>query len=262
MSPKFINIDGSLDFLVSPDTGSELEMGNGCLMGGQEEFPIFGKVPLLFPRAILQRAGKQKLICSDDKNDALMQYLNMTLIKMYHGASNEPAESKWFQLHLSRSKEFFKEIQGTVLDIGCDNPKQSLGMFSNSNVEYLGIDPLFSETSIFKIIGLAEFLPIKDASFDNVCFNTSLDHVFDYFTALVEARRVLKTKGKLLISTLIWHENHQLYHDHHHFHHFKEFEIFGALKSLSFGVKRVERFGWKNNAHREAFYIEVEKLDD
>jgi ubiquinone/menaquinone biosynthesis C-methylase UbiE len=155
-------------------------------------------------------------------------------------------------------KEFCKVIgQGTLLDIGCDKPSIS-HLFYPSGVNYIGLDPSFSNDE-FKVLGMAEFLPFTDNIFDFVSFNTSLDHILDYQTALDEACRVLIKGGSLILSSYAWKDKATLLTDNVHFHHFREFELFGALKQ-SFSIESVKRYkDVKNEDHRYGIYILAKK---
>lgn len=258
---RLMSLEESLNFLVSPKRKEKLELKDGKLICDKEDydFEIKEGLPLLFIQKALVHQKNNKIDMPYKKyEDALEQYLQINMVKMYYGNHNSDYNSEVFTTHVQRTKAFTKNLQGTVLDIGCDNPKNSLDMFSE-NIKYLGLDPLFEDMSYFRIIGMAEFLPIKSNSFDNVCFNTSLDHVLDYFEALKEAKRVLKQGGKLFISTLIWRENSELYYDHVHFHHFKEYEIYGALNMLGFNLEKVEVFPYKEDKHRVGLYLIAEK---
>ena len=46
---------------------------------------------------------------------------------------------------------------------------------------------------------LGEYLPFKNSLFDQVIFATSLDHFIDPIQALLEAKRVMKITGELLV---------------------------------------------------------------
>jgi SAM-dependent methyltransferase len=256
-----MNLQQASSYLASPDTLEPLSLkGNTLFSPSGEQFPLFEKAPLLFPKKIHKFIDNRKINIIDvNTRDAFEQYMYINSIKMYFGANNEDMSSEWYAKHIQRSKDLFCSVRGSVLDIGCDIPEVSKKMFPLEGVDYLGLEPLFEDTSSFKIIGLAENLPVCSNSLDNIVFNTSLDHVFDYHKALSEANRVLKENGRLFLSTLVWNKDSELYNDHHHFHHFKEYEIFGALTFLSFEIQKLNRYNWKNNEHRTALYLEAKK---
>lgn len=112
------------------------------------------------------------------------------------------------QLNLSVEKrkivQTFKEFctfHGLVLDVGC-GPQIPAYLERNKDVELaVGIDPLIclyqqkKNQPIDLLRAMAEFMPFKDASFDNICFATSFDHVIDPRVVLQETRRLLKRDG-------------------------------------------------------------------
>ncbi len=199
--------------------------------------------------------GNKLKINEKDVVDSWTQYLYFMTHKMYSGTHNLNLDDEWYVKHLERTKENAMHLKGTVLDIGADDIEVSSKLFSNE-VEYVGLEPMYSKDKNGYVIGLAEFLPFKDSVFDNVSFNTSLDHVFDYFKALLEAKRVLKKDGMLQLNTMIWKGiGSELIYDNVHFHHFKEYEIFGALKNLGFEIVQLKTYEWKNDKHRKSLYL-------
>lgn len=108
-------------------------------------------------------------------------------------------------------------LSGCVLDVG--GGVGTLREFLEPEVNYLSVDPYldcFSEIPDAKIeayaclkvncnfvAGSAEFLPIISSSFDWVHMRSMLDHVQVPDLALIEARRVLKDDGRLLIGMLV-----------------------------------------------------------
>jgi len=110
------------------------------------------------------------------------------------------------ELLLQAKPEFYKTVAnlatGLHLDISC-----GLG-FSLRLREGVGCD--FSRKSVtlakqmapksFFVVCDAQHLPFKSNSFDTVSCLGSLEHYPDYVCALKEARRVLQTHGRFLIS--------------------------------------------------------------
>jgi len=98
-------------------------------------------------------------------------------------------------------------------------------------------------------------LPIKDKSVDAVLFNTSLDHILDYQTAILEAHRVLKPGGRIVIAAYVWLERATLLTDSVHFHHFREYQILGAVEEY-FDIEDIRRYeDPKHAVHRYGFYV-------
>jgi SAM-dependent methyltransferase len=81
---------------------------------------------------------------------------------------------------------------GLVLDIGCQEKRLSS---SNS----IGIDIRFNQN--VNIIADAQFLPFKDGAFDTVIAGEIIEHLISPALLLVEARRVLKPTGTMILTT-------------------------------------------------------------
>lgn len=221
-----------------------------------QKFTFYNGSPILFPKVINDHLLNKELPL-DYFSNSYLQYFLLSQIK---GKSeiNAPSNSFAANKHFNRMKEFCEEIgQGTLLDVGFDKPSLS-HLFYPSGINYIGLDPSFSNDE-FKIIGMAEFLPFTNNAFDFVSFNTSLDHVLDYHTALDEAFRVLKKGGSLILASYVWKDKATLLSDNVHFHHFREFNLFGALES-TFSIETVKRYqDPKNEDHRYGIYILAKK---
>lgn len=108
-------------------------------------------------------------------------------------------------------------LLGSVLDVG--GGVGTIREFLDPTVNYISVDPhisCFSEISEAKreayyclkkdcnfISGMAEFLPVTSSTFDWVHMRSMLDHVQVPDLALIEARRVLKENGRLLVGMLV-----------------------------------------------------------
>jgi len=255
MTPHLLDLAEALPLLMSPDTGAALERDEGGLStaDGRERFPMRGEVPLLFPAALLSYAGDGLIDVPFDRyNDALIQYALINSIKQKYGNHNSDHASVWYEHHRTRTRNLVADASGLVLDLGCDVPATSASVFP-SRTRYLGLDPLFGDTKHFRLIGLAERLPIRAGMVDCACLLTSLDHVFDYHAAVDEAWRVLRPGGRLYLASLVWEERAELYRDHVHFHHFREAELMLALRH--FRIDSLMRYPWKGDTHRSALYL-------
>ena len=94
----------------------------------------------------------------------------------------------------------FCQLSGLVLDIGC-GPQELLSYVPVSPEQFVGIDPLLgAQPRRFSFVqGIGEYLPFRAATFDQVLFATSLDHLLSPKRALAEARRVVKREGTVNI---------------------------------------------------------------
>jgi len=112
---------------------------------------------------------------------------------------------------MKKIKKFSLFVTGKTLDIGC-GAKQYEKFFIKSD-EYVGIE---IETDLQKKRKIADYfydgkiLPFQNNSFDSIlCFQV-LEHVFEPLDFLIEAKRVLKPGGKILITVpFIWDEHEQ-----------------------------------------------------
>ncbi len=219
-------------------------------------FDLFKGSAILFPRSILDNMINWETPLKY-YSEPLIQYHLLSQIK---GKSdiNAPSYSRAANKHFFRIKKFCENLdQGLLLDVGCDRPSLS-SLFYPEGIDYHGIDPSFSNDE-FKTIGMAEFLPFVDLSFDYVSFNTSLDHILDYHTAIQESYRVLKKKGNLIIASYVWKDKATLLKDNVHFHHFREYEIFGALEKYFSIEKSIRYEDPKGETHRYGIYIMAKK---
>ena len=97
----------------------------------------------------------------------------------------------------------FCSYRGRVLDIGVGPQKipSHFDGFLKEGVTFFGIDPLEGSQPrdfIFcKCLG--EYLPFRDKTFDQIIFATSLDHFLEPQVALLEAKRVLKDEGEIIV---------------------------------------------------------------
>ena len=105
-------------------------------------------------------------------------------------------------------------IKGKVLDIGCGYGDLLLDLKKeNPSIEMYGVDICKKAIDHCKKLGInasvanaQQLTEIKDNYFDWVLMSAMIEHVIDQKEALDEACRVLKTGGKLFLSTdnLIW----------------------------------------------------------
>lgn len=252
-----VNLEEVLNILVSPDTGNKLEINDeaNSLRDLDVKYPIKNGSPVLYPKAISE-AFLNKGLPLEYYKDSQLQYYLLSQIKQ-HGEVNAPSESLAYQRHLFRMKDFLQGFDGLVLDIGCDNINIGAALLS-ANSKYLGLDPFSSDNQLFKIIGVGEALPFQDEVFDVAIFNTSLDHILDYHTAINEAYRVLKPGGVLVICTLVWLNHASLLNDIVHFHHFREFEIMGAMAEGGEIIKE-KRYPYRDDKHRYGLFVASRK---
>lgn len=120
-----------------------------------------------------------------------------------------------FREEIIRDKAIYRhfKLEGSILDVG--GGVGTLREFIPASCNYVSVDPYLSAptkipSSKFHaysclsrplnfVGGCAEFLPFQNEKFDWVHMRSMLDHVQSPDLALIEARRVLKPGGSLLI---------------------------------------------------------------
>lgn len=259
---RLLSLEELQGLLADPESKEPLKLQEGQLINPNsgKAYSVLDGLPLLAPEVLAEFITKNGWDIPWDKAlDPALQYYVLSQVKIKTDSPNLDTDSPWYKKHIQRTLELLKTARGTVLDIGCDSPSRSAGLFPET-CSYVGLDPLIESNAEFRIIGLAERLPFSNDSFDGTLLSTSLDHVLDWHEALLEARRVLRQGGKLFLSTLVWEKSADLFRDTEHFHHFRQFEILGALEKYDFRVLRMQRYNWKNNTHRSGLYLEAEKV--
>jgi len=116
--------------------------------------------------------------------------------EQYDAWFDEHAAAYWSELGALRKAS----REGIGLEAGVGT-----GRFTGSMGVGFGIDPSPSVLSIARrsgvkvVMGVAEGLPFRDRTFDIVTFVKTLCFVDDPLMALVEARRVLREHGRVII---------------------------------------------------------------
>lgn len=113
-------------------------------------------------------------------------------------------------------------LLGRTIDVG--GGLGTIRQYMSPEQEYISIDPsvgihqkaanrpqLFSAYPMSKplnlVWGFAEFLPFQDDSFDTVNMRSCIDHFANPEQALLEAYRVLKSEGKLIVGISVENQN-------------------------------------------------------
>ena len=184
-------------------------------------------------------------------------YLKISSLKNYPELNNENNNSSKYKEYSMRLELVLVNTKGFTLDIGSDDPADIIQLLP-SNCRYIGLDPNLKDYKDGVINGMAEFLPFKDNVFDTVMFNTSLDHILDYNLAISEGTRVLKKRGILIISTLVWLEKLELWRDRVHFHHFTPANVEGMFEN--FQIIQSDSYRYGKDTHRYGAFICAQKM--
>jgi SAM-dependent methyltransferase len=130
------------------------------------------------------------------------------------------ASDGFYAAEQQRDKPVYERfpLEGRVLDVG--GQLGHIRKYMTPQQQYCSIDPfvgahllasnrknLFAnyplELPLNFLGGFAEFLPISDESFDTVNMRSCIDHFFNPAIALMEAFRITRKKGKLIVGLKI-----------------------------------------------------------
>lgn len=131
-------------------------------------------------------------------------------------------------------KSYSNEIKGKMIDIGCGSkPYEKL-----FDVEkYIGLDIEVSghdhTNELVDCYYDGKTIPYKDNSFDSAFSSEVFEHIFNLEEILNEIQRVLKPKGKLLITVPFVWEEHEIPHD---FARYTSFGIISLLEKHGFKI--------------------------
>jgi ubiquinone/menaquinone biosynthesis C-methylase UbiE len=190
-----------IDLLQDPNSGAQLELGNQKL-SGDREYDIIDNVPVFI------NASKK----SEEWERLNKQFLNYhKSLSPYTLLNAAPIVN-----YLSIKSGFGLLKNQRVLDVGGGTGHTFASFFQfPETIEYFLLDPnlrllhdqfirLYPKLAFLKMAHIqahAELLPFKENSFDVVLNLSAIDHLDDYEKFIDEAFRVLKSGGKVLISS-------------------------------------------------------------
>ncbi len=90
------------------------------------------------------------------------------------------------------------KLNGKVLDYGGGREATYLNILNVSNYSSINISHKLKPTYKIRV---GDKIPVKSLSFDNLISFNTLEHIFDPKLVINEMHRVLKKKGKILITT-------------------------------------------------------------
>ncbi len=113
-------------------------------------------------------------------------------------------------LRAERFAQVLPRLRGRVLDIGAGD--NALVRLYRREARALGADPracadsagadVFDWGGECVLVERADRLPFPDASFDTVCYVACLNHIPERRTAVIEARRLLRPGGRVIVTMI------------------------------------------------------------
>lgn len=155
-----------------------------------------------------------------------------------------PFHPQWFiersaQLRLAWVQQ---HAHGRTLDIGCADG--ALASSLRAATDYIGVDYPVTATGLYRtrphVFCDAAQLPFADAAFDTVLLLDTLEHISRPDEAVLEAARVLKCNGKLLIAIPFCYPVHDAPHD---YQRLTEFGLRNRLERAGLVVNEVQKIG-------------------
>jgi SAM-dependent methyltransferase len=130
-----------------------------------------------------------------------------------------------------RIKTVLPHIQGRLLDIGCGT-NQLVRAYKGEGV---GVD-VYQWEGVDYVVDNTANLPFQNQEFDTVTIIASLNHIPNRQDVLIEAHRVLKENGRVIITMIpphiseIWHILRKPWDADQHERGMKEGEVYGLTK--------------------------------
>jgi len=135
-------------------------------------------------------------------------------------------------------KKLSKNINGVILDLGC-GAKPYENLFDSKNyigLEIHGANINKNEINLHYYDG--KIIPFEKNTFDSVVSFEVFEHIFDIENTILEIKRVLKNKGKLLISIPFGWNEHMQPQD---FARYTSFAIKHLLTSKKFKIIEIHK---------------------
>lgn len=150
----------------------------------ENSYPIYKGIPLLLPTKLHRYFCNGFIqISGSDLDDSLLLYYKIWSLKNKIAEENPehilPQKNEFWKKKQYESVRSFVKTEGTVLEIGCGDPEYSR-IRLGSPKKYFGIDSFYNGSSKNYALGVVEYLPIADESFETVTILGVLDHVLDY----------------------------------------------------------------------------------
>lgn len=135
-----------------------------------------------------------------------------------------------------RIKTVLPHVEGSLLDIGCGTNE----LVRTYNQKGIGVD-VYQWGDVDVIVEDTSKLPFDDNTFDTVTIIAALNHIPNRVEVLLEAKRVLKKSGKIIVTMIppktsrVWHRLRKPWDADQHERGMKKGEVYG------FSEKELER---------------------
>ena len=149
-------------------------------------------------------------------------------------------------------------VRGRVLDIGCGE-NYLMRRYREAGGWGIGID-VYPWAHVDQVVEDTAKLPFADATFDTITFVACLNHIPNRAEVLVEARRLLAPRGRILVTNLtpglsrVWHgwaywdaDQHQRGMKEGEVFGFKEPELIKLTGRAGFYLIERQPFSWGLN---------------
>lgn len=181
----------------------------------------------------------------------LTNFISIRLIPFLTGETKAPNVNifnafylNWRQMARGMS-EALPYVHGVCADVGCGNAPYKKMLLQNA-AKYIGVDSGEARKSFFAneggdfVDGEATALPFADGSIDTVILTQVIEHLSLPSLALVQANRVLKRGGTLIVSAPFIYHAHGVPHD---YWRFSEAGLKNMLEICGFEVQKTARQG-------------------
>lgn len=165
----------------------------------------------------------------------------MNLRRILKYVARTPLHPQWL-LGRRHIPEDISSADGTILDIGAAD--RWIQKYLAGDARYIALDYPVTARDLYggrpDVFADAAWLPFAEASFDGVLCLEVLEHVPDPAQVLREIARVLKSGGRLWISTPFLYPLHDTPFD---FQRYTEFGLHRDLAGAGLGVDRLQKTG-------------------
>ena len=174
------------------------------------------------------------------------------------GIKNNPFQKLWHTHKLSQVLKLLPKDAKRILDVGCSSGIITVEIAKNlPQSQTVGLDS-YKDVIVFArskyphidfVIADAHRIPFKNKSFDLVICTETLEHVLDPQRVLLEIKRVLKKRGKAIISMdsgsflfktvwYFWTKTKGKVWDNAHLHEFNAQVLENLIRKSGFKIRK------------------------